>query len=205
MQPSLGHSDEVLWQMVRQGKEEALSALFLKHADRLYNYGFLLCRDKEMVEDCLQDLFFQLWLKRDNLNDVGKVHTYLLIAIRNRIHDAFRKSKALKVMPIPLNEVELNVQENSVEEHWIDREKNSSRMNLVKKAIERLPERMKQVIYLRYFEGFEYKDIAEVMNISHQVAINMVYRATLKLKVFSEHYSESIFLAGLILLSFPVS
>lgn len=185
--------DQRLWASLRKGREEALSELFTLYADDLYNYGYMLCRDKQLVEDCLQDLFLHLWGRRKTLSDVKKVQTYLMAALRNRIKDTFRKANIVNIAKDHL-ESEPSASDASREDLWVAADCQRLQSHFLQQALSTLPERMRQAIYLRYFHGFEYADIAEIMNIRPQVAVNMVYRATQKLRIFSEKYSEWIFL-----------
>lgn len=185
-------SDKQLWEQLRQGNEDALSQLFLRHVDQLYHYGYMLCRDKQMTEDCIQNIFLDIWRKRNKISNVDKVQTYLLSALHNRILDSYRK-KSYRVTH-SLQEDLLPERDFSAEHHWIENENRVLHKQVLEHAVNALPARMKQAIYLRYFEGFEYADIARVMDISQQVAINMVYRATQKLRTLSRNYSELFYL-----------
>ena len=189
--------DQHLWASLRKGREEALSELFMLYSDELYNYGYMLCRDKQLVEDSLQDVFLHLWRKRKTLSEVKKVKTYLMVSLRNRIKDAFRKATLVDFVKDHL-EGEAEVKDASQEDRWVEADRQHLQNQFLRQALSTLPERMRQAIFLRYFHGFEYADIAEIMNIRPQVAINMVYRATQKLRAYSERYSEWLFLFILI-------
>ena len=176
--------DSSLWIQISEGNAEALSQLFLRHATSLFNYGILFCHDRQRVEDCLQDLFFNLWQKHRLLPKVANVKTYLIIALRNRILSSFRNqanfdsSDVIEAINVPDEEVE----------KWISNEIDESKTKLLYQVLESLPHRMKQVIYLRYFENLDYREIAKIMNIQKQVAINMVYRALTHLRTKSNKY-----------------
>ena len=191
--------DKQLWNRLRESDETALSELFHLYADSLYQYGYLICKDKETVEDCLQDLFFRLWKKRRQLGGVDKVHTYLLIALRNRIHNSFRKVPGIPIKEC--NDEEIGVQASS-EIDLIEDERQSIHHRFVHQAVETLPARMKQAVYLRYFEQLDYSDIADIMNISKQVAVNMVHRATQKLRQYSKQYSDWLTIIAIIISHF---
>lgn len=181
--------DRQLWAGLKKGKERALSELFRLHVEELFDYGYMLCRDRALVEDCIQDLFLKLWQNRRTLTEVTTVQSYLMVALRNRIHDNFRKKK--KEYPLEDHrEAEQNHIEPSTEDNWVKSEHQKLQREAVKEALNKLPERMRQAVYLRYFEGLEYADIAQIMNVRRQVAINMVYRAGKKLRAYSDHYSE---------------
>lgn len=194
MQDQGEQKDLQLWAALKKGKEEALSDLFLAYAESLYNYGYMLCRNKELVEDCLQDLFLELWEKRKNLTDVQRVQPYLMVALRHRIQDACRKKKRTTPLTVESHPLEKLGATSSIQEEWVASERESQQEKLITQALAILPDRMRQAVYLRYFGGFEYADIADIMDIRPQVAVNMVYRATKKLRAYSKEYSEWIFL-----------
>lgn len=182
--------DRSLWMRLREGDKEALSALFLSHASSLFNYGLLLCRDRQKVEDCVQDLFFQLWQNSKKLPEVNCIKTYLIIALRNRIQSTFR---IRSLIDSTKNVETVFIAEAGAEEAWISHESIEQQNNFVHQGMETLPHRMKQAIYLRYFENLDYTEIAKIMNIQKQVVINMVYRALTHLRQYSQDYSTTLF------------
>ncbi len=160
----------------------------------MYSYGFLLCQDKEKVEDCLQDLFFQLWQNHRKLPLVKNVKTYLMIALRNKIQSTFRSPSLISIQDVENGELEGDA---SFEQRWIDEELRNDKNDLLHRVLQTLPNKMKQAIYLRYFENLDYSDIARVMNIRRQVAINTVHRAITHLRQFSKHYAGLTYFLGL--------
>ncbi|PHN07889.1 RNA polymerase sigma factor [Flavilitoribacter nigricans] len=191
MQPEDKHSDLELWAQLKKGDERALSRLFTHYVEHLYSYGFMLCRDRELVEDLIQDIFLHLWRRRRKLADVKNVESYLMITLRNRIHDVFRSQSRLRTLRA--EQSVSSEQEISVEEKWLESEQKDLKKAAAHRALNDLPDRMRQAVYLRYFEGFEYADIAEIMNIRPQVAVNMVFRATQKLRSNYKRYSGWFF------------
>jgi DNA-directed RNA polymerase specialized sigma24 family protein len=75
-------SDEALWSSFKTGNELALSILYKKHVQRLYDYGMHSFRSHDLVVDCLQELFLRLWNKRETLASVQAVKPYLFKAFR---------------------------------------------------------------------------------------------------------------------------
>ncbi|MCB0669122.1 MAG: sigma-70 family RNA polymerase sigma factor [Saprospiraceae bacterium] len=184
--PSVTVDDQTLWARYTQGDIDAFSMLFLRHAGGLYKYGFLLCRDQMRVEDCIQDLFFQLWKKQGNQCEVKCVKTYLFAALSNRIQGSYRKTRNLNLQQAGSASTP---SEASWEDLWIDQESSDQRNLFINKGVQTLPLRMRQAIYLRYFENLDYSEIAGIMNIRRQVAVNMVYRAINHLRAFSKEYA----------------
>ena len=185
-------TDLELWRQLKAGDRAALETIYRRHAALLLQYGRKFALSQPLVEDCIQDLFLKLWQKRKTLSKVTTVQTYLMVALRNCIYDFFRKKKSVYPLEGP-EETEKSFSEPSIEDRWVKSERQAIQRKVAKEALNDLPERMRQAVYLRYFEGREYTEIAQIMNIRTQVAINMVYRAGKKLRAYSNRYSEWIF------------
>ncbi len=78
-------SETLLWSQLRQGRKAALEALYRAYAPVLLQYGGKFSADRQLVEDCLQDLFVGLWQAREQLGEVSSVKSYLLVAMRRRV------------------------------------------------------------------------------------------------------------------------
>lgn len=194
--------DRQLWRALRRGEETALSKLFLTYSAELASFGYLLCGDQQVVEDSIQDLFMRLWKNRGKLSSVDNVKAYLFTALRNSIQDWYRKKKFTPAfslsVPENLPSADALLLQSSVEDDWIREEQRQLQREALSEWLNTLPERMKQVIYLRYSSGLNYQEIAQVMDIRPQSAMNMAHRAAQKLKSYAARYTERflIFLSG---------
>jgi len=72
--------------------------------------------------------------------------------------------------------------ESSNEYKILDAEKRRHNKQLIQQLLDSLPEKQKEVLYLRNYTNLSYKDIAEVMNLTEQVVRNYSYRAMQKLR-----------------------
>ena len=59
--------DLLLWNEYRSGNADAFGALTRVHYPDLFHYGTRFTRDSELVKDCLQDLFLELWINRETI------------------------------------------------------------------------------------------------------------------------------------------
>ncbi|WP_373515436.1 RNA polymerase sigma factor, partial [Persicitalea sp.] len=78
-------TDDQLWQDIISGDESAFSALFERHQPALVGYGRSLLGHREKVQDCVQDVFVNLWLYRKSLNPSVVAKAYLISCVRKRI------------------------------------------------------------------------------------------------------------------------
>ncbi|PHN01058.1 RNA polymerase sigma factor [Flavilitoribacter nigricans] len=188
--------DHQLWEDLRKGSSPALSKLFQTYADELFSYGMLECGDQSVVEDSIQNLFLRIWKNHRKLRPVDNIKAYLIASLSNAIRDNYRKLKIVPSFRLSIPEdftiADPWLVQTSTEEEWIRREQQQLQRSLLQECLASLPERMQQVIYLRYSSGLDYAEIAEVMGIKPQTVANMIHRASKKLRHFSERYTERL-------------
>jgi RNA polymerase sigma factor (sigma-70 family) len=170
-----------LWDAFRQGEEQAFTALFLAHYDALYNYGVKLVDDEELVRDSMQELFQKLWERRASLEAVETVKPYLFKALRHRISDTIKIANRRTARQQSYHEEEFELVYTP--DDFVLSEQLSSTQNAQLLALlNELPKRQREVLYLKYFDGFSYEKISEVMGLTAQSVRNLVYRAIKTLK-----------------------
>lgn len=72
-----------------------LTQLYDKHIDNLFMFGTKFTADRELIKDCIQDVFVKLFNKRAQLDKVNNIESYLYVSLRNRINDEFRRQTHL--------------------------------------------------------------------------------------------------------------
>ncbi|MEQ9287996.1 MAG: sigma-70 family RNA polymerase sigma factor [Cyclobacteriaceae bacterium] len=167
-------SDSQLWDLLKKGDANAYEEIFKSHYQLLTNYGLKLNRDKEEVKDCLQVLFSRLWERRAHLGPCNSIRSYLLASVRRLILKRLsEKSKLVELDPKKLKfYVEL-----SAETHLIIDQTAKKRIALLQEAIEQLPERQKEALYLKFYGDESFADIATTMDISTRAVYKLIYKA----------------------------
>lgn len=174
-------SDDLeLWQRFKQGNCRAFEALMGKYGRMLFSYGSKYSTDNEFVKDCIQDLFLDLWQKRDALSHTVVVKAYLLASLRRRIHRALENQRWQS--GTPLDCVEHFSVEFSVEESLVEDETARNVVYKVKYLIDQLPKRQQEVVYLKFFQELDRDHISEVMSIAPQSVSNLLQAAIKQLK-----------------------
>lgn len=77
--------DPALWQAFKQGDRVAFERIYEQHIQPLINYGYKITTDRNLIQDCIQDLFVELWESRERLTNTDSVRFYLLKALRNKL------------------------------------------------------------------------------------------------------------------------
>ncbi|MEA5402750.1 MULTISPECIES: RNA polymerase sigma factor [Arcicella] len=171
-----------LWLHFKNGSGEAFDQIFLMRYKELYNYATRFTKDKELIKDCLQDLFLELWSHRERLLPENPYVTiYLIKAFKNNL---FRKLKIEKRLGnvIDIDDYATLTDGESIESEWIAEEFLQENEKTIRQAIKQLPKRQQEVIYLKYYKGFSNEEIASIMDIERQTVANFLHRSILNLK-----------------------
>ncbi|HVU57746.1 MAG TPA: sigma-70 family RNA polymerase sigma factor [Puia sp.] len=166
-----------LWESFRKGDKEAFATLFREHYNTLYKFGNKFTTDTELLEDCIQELFVELWQAKSRA-PVYSVKAYLLKSLKYKLLKAFRKGG--KIMPLhDYGDVPFEL---SHETFLISQQEDQEKKQRVIEALGRLSHRQKEIIYLKYYQNLSYEEVSEIMNINYQVARNLLYQAIRSLK-----------------------
>lgn len=178
---SIEEENRVHWEHIRQGDEQALFALHSNTYFHLMRFGLTLCGDDELVKDCINQLFLQLWEKRQRLSAVVQVRAYLFTALRHQLSDeqAYR-SKMDNAIHAYSDGVAPN--ELSYEEIIISVQQDEEMKRRLHDAMGRLTPRQRELIQLKFFEGLSYEQIAQQTSQSIKTAYNTIYDAIKVLK-----------------------
>ena len=96
--------DFTLWNNLKTGDEKAFSILFEKYYADLVRYGKTLCSYDDRVQDCVQDVFTDIWVYRESLSDSVVVKAYLLSSVRKRIARLYQRDPFFKESNIETTE-----------------------------------------------------------------------------------------------------
>ena len=164
----------------RQGDQNAFMSLYDMYAEMLLNYGLCITSDKELVKDCVQDVFIKLISKSQDLQ-VTKVTSYLLISLRNRLLDEFRRKNYMTETAVEDIRISSTTVED-VENSYILDESSLNNVRKVQILMDELTPRQRQVFTLYYIEQRKYEDICDIMQMNYHSVRNLVHRGMLKLR-----------------------
>ena len=163
-----------LWNDFRGGDAQALATLFDAYYGALYQYGVKLTSDEELVKDCIQNLFQKLWRRRAGLRAVQVVKAYLFKALRRHLGDETKLLRHRYLLPAYRDSFEVTY---SHEEFLIAQQGDAERSARLLAALNQLSKRQREALYLKFFDGFSYERIAEVMALNTQSVRNLIFNA----------------------------
>ncbi|MFB6457161.1 RNA polymerase sigma factor [Chitinophaga sp. Hz27] len=167
--------DNELWKAIVGGDDNSFQQVYHTHFTMLYEYGMRFSAEEELIKECIQQLFVKIWTNRSNLGEVNRIKPYLLFSLRTIIYNKFRDEKRRRISELAESyDFEL---EFSPEAAYIQREVNDHKLTALKVAMEQLTPRQKEIIYLRYFQELDYKEIASIMDVSVKGAYKLAARS----------------------------
>lgn len=132
----------------------------------------------EFARDFVQEVFTQIWIKRNTLNPKKSIKSYLYKSLSNLIINHY-KSHSSRTISFEDVKTEMKSGDDFNLELSFD----------LRNAINQLPEKLKSVFMLSRYEGFKYSEIAEICNISVKAVEKRMSQALAKLRdTFSEKY-----------------
>jgi RNA polymerase sigma factor (sigma-70 family) len=179
--PGLEVTAELLWESLKSGDKDALELLYRRYIKELFRLGVSITRKPDFVQDCIQELFIDLWKYRANLKATDNVRLYLFRALSNKINNERRKAirrdnrqrQAAEGYPIILESVEANL---------VDTQREAFLQNKLANAMEDLPTRQNEVIQYLFFENISYEDTAKLMGINLRSVYTLAWKALSSLK-----------------------
>ncbi len=187
-----------LWKSFFNGDDKSFSIIYELYINQLISYGYKLCSETEIVHDGLQEIFIDLFLKRNKLNvDIKNLKAYLFVSLRNGLIKKIKSKKRFELYDIKDNNFEFNFNvEYSYQDKLIEDEISQELKNVLQAATKKLPPKQKEIIYLKFEEEMSYPEISEIMAISIESARKLLYRALLSLRkeIPYEHFSSILFI-----------
>lgn len=170
--------DKAVWDRFKAGNEKDFSYLYQHFAPMMLRYGTRISPDRELVRDCLQQVFLRIWHSRDKLTNPSHVRSYLLKSIRNEIVKKGSRQQQFESLPDNYG----FEAEQSHEQVLIQLQAAELTKQRITDLLARLPERQREVIFLKYYANLKYDEIAAIMDIEQESVYKITYKAIARLQ-----------------------
>lgn len=180
---------------IQSGDKEAFAELYRAYFFNLCDFAYRYIKMPSVCEELVQDLFLNIWMKREQWQPGGTIRSYLYKSIKNRALD-YLKHRKVEREYLAWREMEQewetqNSKQHSLSLHHEERELAEA----IENAINQLPDRRREIFTLSREDGLTYREIADVLDISVKTVETQMGRS---LKTLRKLLSE--YLPGLVLL-----
>ncbi|MDB5157992.1 MAG: polymerase subunit sigma-70 [Mucilaginibacter sp.] len=174
------YTDVELAELLKSGNQLAFTELYNRYNGLIYIYACKITGDNDIAEDLVQELFVNLWDKRQIINFTSSVSSYLYAAVRYKFFDLVDKQKVRSDYAQNF-QLFLDNGEHLTDNYILEKEL----ANIIEKEIDKLPAKMRRVFLLSRKENLTNKQIAVHLDISEKTVKNQLSTAlkTLKLKL----------------------
>jgi len=186
----LEYIEKDLISRLKNNDSQAFDDVFKLYYKQLCYYSFKIVKDKDIAEEIVQDLFVQIWEKRNELNINISLKSYLYRSVHNNSIRQFKKE----------------ILTEAIEEHHNTSDGNYDSLMeqaeteiYIYNTIEQLPEHCRNIFKMSRFENLKYREIAEKLNISVKTVETQMSRA---LKFLTKNLQHLVKLLILFFLSF---
>jgi RNA polymerase sigma-70 factor (ECF subfamily) len=168
------------WAQTLTGDVKSFSRIHDTLYSPLYFYLFKIVKDEDAAQDILQELFIKFWERKERFGPINNVKYYFFKSARSL---AINYLKAYRPELLDLqNHKQVDVV-FSAEDLIVNLENGMEARRLLAAALNALPKRQKEMIFLRYFDDWNYDQIAEVTGLQYQSVINHVHRGINQLRL----------------------
>ncbi|QRR02160.1 RNA polymerase sigma factor [Dyadobacter sandarakinus] len=176
------------WQQCCEGDKSAFAEITELNYAALYHYGTRFTQDRDLIKDCIQDLFLNIWEKRARLSHISALRPYLFQSLRNNLIHRLRRQSLFSDIDNAASEPPDDV---SPEADWIFQETDQLNATRLRSALDTLPKRQREALYLRYYENLSYEEIAVIMGLQRQAVANYLQYGIQKLREYWQHAAVS--------------
>lgn len=169
----------------QQGDQAAMSSLYGLYAKAMYNICRRMMGDEEEAKDLLQESFIDAFQKLPSLREVNTFSSWIKRIVVNNCINAIRKKK--------LDVDQLQENADFIEEEEDDFEYTNFQAAQIMEAIDLLPNGCKTVLNLYLFEGYDHKEIGEILGVTESASKAQYCKAKAKIrKVLGEENSKNV-------------
>jgi len=165
-------SDAELMARFIAGDESAFRIIVRRYKNSLYSFLRRFLNDQNLIEDIFQETFLQIFTSRDNFDTSRPLRPWLFTIAANKAKDALRKQQrntALTIGTVADSE-QMSFEDvlNSITSDKVvpyDHMARNETASMVRQVITNMPENLREILILSYFNKFSYKQMASILSI----------------------------------------
>lgn len=187
-------ADEVLIRQYQEGNNNAFDILLDRHKDDVYSYILFHVHDEEKANDFFQETFVKviMTIQQGKYVESGQFSSWVIRIARNLIFDSFRKDRGIKEISNDAVDGELFTKAEVLDDSIELRMYNQQTLLDVKRLMMCLPQEQHDVIYMRFYQEYSFKEIAEMTGVSINTALGRMRYALQNLRRMADKRNISL-------------
>jgi RNA polymerase sigma factor (sigma-70 family) len=165
---------KIVWEKFKTRDRQAFDEIYQEFADLLFAYGTKITTDRELLKDCIQDLFVDLYRYNQNLNTPEYLEFYLFKSLRRLIIKRLKKENRLS--SFSENEPSSFDLKFDLEDDLIQNESENARLKSLQQLLQNLDPQKRELLFLRFNSGLSYIEIGQLLDLKPDTVKKQVYR-----------------------------
>ena len=170
-------SDEALMEGYKAGDEKAFNALFARYENRLYNFFLRRFGDANTADDLYQTTWLKVHRNRNRFDPTKSFRVWLFTIAYNLLKDEYKRSA--KIRETHSDELPEGKDPRVSPEIQLEQ---AEMKEIVRRALDTLPESQREILILSKYEGMSYSEIARITGLSVGAVKQKAHRGFLNLK-----------------------
>lgn len=187
--------ENIIAEQIKKGDKNAFESVFKTYYSQLCAYANKFVTDIDDSEEIVQEIFFQVWQKREDLNILISLKSYLFRSVHNSCLN-FIKHKNIQQ-----KHVEHSLYEQTNQSYkFPDTIETSELQNKIRIAIDKLPAERKKIFLMIRFDNLKYLEVAAKLSISVKTVENQMGSALKFMREELKDYLPALIVFGFILI-----
>jgi RNA polymerase sigma factor (sigma-70 family) len=163
---------QLVWIKFKAGDRNSFEEIYNEFADSLFAYGSKITSDRELLKDCIQDLFIDIYKYSPNIKNPELLEFYLYKSLKHLIVKKLQKDKQLG---FGFDSYSFDLIFNSENDGYQDDSRNEQ-IELLQKAIGALDDKKRELLFLKFNSGLNYNEIGDLLNMKPDTVKKQVQR-----------------------------
>jgi RNA polymerase sigma-70 factor (ECF subfamily) len=142
------------------GSEKAFSQLFHQYSDKLYSFIYTMSGSTHIAEDTVQEVFLKIWNRRSEAGNINNFDHYLFRTAHNHVLNVFKRVSRESLI---LEELARNSTDQEEKSYHLESKETN---NLIKNAVNKLPNKQRQVYIMSREQGLKQAEISSILKIT---------------------------------------
>ena len=163
-----------IWMRFRAGDQNAFSEIYEEFVDVMFSYGSKITTNRELLKDCIQEVFYNLYRYHLNLQHPEYLEFYLFRSLRNEIFQKIKRIKkesAFSNEGIHLFDLKFQIEQDTFEEESLE-----YRDETLRQILKTLDPQKRELLFLKFTTGLSYAEIGQLTGMTPDAVKKQVYR-----------------------------
>ncbi|MBB6612642.1 sigma-70 family RNA polymerase sigma factor [Pontibacter sp. Tf4] len=156
--------------------------LYQNQYQQLYAFGCRVHADREVVKDCIHEMFCEIWNGRHRVQSVSNSRSYLFTYLKRKILKEVQRVKLSDQLPEDLNYTGDDLQEASYEDILVKLQTDEATRIKLQQVLSKLSQSQLEIIRMKFYEELSFEQIASILNIETRTVYNHIYEALKRLR-----------------------